>query len=124
LICSSSRLCRRNSWMAARIVAQAKAPSLSPNTSKQLVSPFSRSQAGVFPVLIEEQLRSLKSIQIGNHRLIALTCQLAQQRLSVATFHYQDPVLFILTQGSFGGSACPFWSSSIDTPSGDLTKAI
>jgi hypothetical protein len=37
---------------------------------------------------------------------------------------YQLPVLAIDAHGSAGGSAAPSWSSSIEIPSGDLTKAM
>ena len=37
---------------------------------------------------------------------------------------YQVPVLAIEAQGSAGALASPFWSSSMEMPSGDFTKAM
>lgn len=37
---------------------------------------------------------------------------------------YQVPVLAIDAQGSAGALASPFWSSSMEMPSGDFTKAM
>ena len=66
---------------------------------------------------------AVQAARVGGGPRVATAASHERQRQHGAGV-YQTPVFFMDTHGSFGGRASPFWSSSMEMPSGERTNAM